>query len=90
MRRSLKSNLQTGALLGMFFLTGCGRAPSFNVLGSYFPAWLICILTGIAGASLISFVLTKTHRAQLIRWAIIVYPCLAASIAFTLWLLIFS
>ena len=90
MRRSLKSNLQTGALLAMFFLTGCGRAPSFNVLGSYFPAWLICILAGIAGASLISFVLMKTHWEQLIRWTIIVYPCLAASIAFTLWLLIFS
>ena len=90
MRTSLKSNLQTGAVLVAFFLTGCGRAPSFDILGSYFPAWLICILTGIAGASVISFVLTKFHRAQLIRWTIVVYPCLAASIAFTLWLLIFS
>ena len=90
MQTSLKFNLQTGVLLATLFLTGCGRAPSFNVLGSYFPAWLICILTGIAGASLISVVLMKTHWTQLIRWTIIVYPCLAASIAFTLWLLIFS
>jgi hypothetical protein len=90
MRISLKSHVQAGGVLATLFMTGCGRAPSFDILGSYFPAWLICILTGIAGASLVSLVLTRTHRAQLIRWTIVVYPCLAASIAFTLWLLIFS
>ena len=71
-------------------MSGCGRAPSFDILGSYFPAWLICILTGIAGASLVSVALTKIHMTYLIRWTIVVYPCLAASIAFTLWLLFFS
>jgi hypothetical protein len=90
MRISLKSHVQAGGVLATLFMTGCGRAPSFDILGSYFPAWLICILTGIAGASLVSLVLTRTHRAQPIRWTIVVYPCLAASIAFTLWLLIFS
>ena len=90
MSTSFKSRLQKSSLLTMLLLTGCGRAPSFNVLGSYFPAWLICILVGIAGASLVSFVLAKAHMPQLVRWTIVVYPCLAASIAFTLWLLMFS
>jgi hypothetical protein len=87
---SLKSHIQSSGVLTSLLLTGCGRAPSFNVLGSYFPAWLICILAGIAGASLVNFMLAKVHMAQLIRWTIVVYPCVAASIAFTLWLLIFS
>jgi len=90
MRTSLKSHVQTGGILATVLMTGCGRAPSFDILGSYFPAWLICILTGIAGAALFSMVLTRIRRAQLIRWTIVVYPCLATSIAFTLWLLIFS
>ena len=90
MTRSLESHIQKSGVLTTLLLTGCGRSPSFNVLGSYFPAWLICILAGIAGASLVSFVLAKVHMSQLIRWTIVVYPCLAASIAFTLWLLIFS
>ncbi len=30
-------------MLAEFFLTGCGRAPSFDVLGSFFPAWLACL-----------------------------------------------
>jgi hypothetical protein len=81
---------KTGALPVTLLMSGCGRAPSFDILGSYFPAWLICILTGIAGASLVSLALTKVHMAYLIRWTIVVYPCLAAAIAFTLWLLFFS
>jgi hypothetical protein len=90
MRIALRFYAQTGGVLATLLTTGCGRAPSFDILGSYFPAWLICILTGIAGASLVNFVLTKVHMARLIRWTIVVYPCVAASIAFTLWLLIFS
>ena len=81
---------KTGTLPATLLMSGCGRAPSFDILGSYFPAWLVCILTGIVGASLVSLALTKVHMAYLIRWTIVVYPCLAASIAFTLWLLFFS
>src|SRR5438876_10643941 len=28
-------------------LPGCGVAPSVNILGSFFPAWLICIVAGV-------------------------------------------
>jgi hypothetical protein len=90
MATSFESHIQKSGVLTTLLLAGCGRSPSFNVLGSYFPAWLICILVGIAGASLVRFVLAKVHMPQLFRWTIVVYPCLAASIAFTLWLLIFS
>ena len=34
-------------LLPILVLTGCQRAPAFNVLGSYFPAWLFCLAVGM-------------------------------------------
>ena len=71
-------------------LCGCGDAPSFDILGSYFPAWLVCILIGIALSATAGFGLSARNRRGLIRWSIVTYPCLAASIAFTLWLLLFS
>jgi hypothetical protein len=89
-KAKLRRNLPKCILLACLLLTGCGRAPSFNVLGSYFPAWLLCIFAGIAGASIVSSVLSRLGMQSLIRWTILVYPCLAASIAFTLWLLFFS
>ena len=71
-------------------LCGCGHAPSFDILGSYFPAWLVCILIGIAVSAVTGLWLSAGNRQKLIRWTIVTYPCLAASIAFTLWLLLFS
>ena len=35
-------------IAAMLLNTGCSRAPSFNILGSFFPAWLLCGIVGIA------------------------------------------
>src|ERR1700733_9653615 len=36
----------TAPMLGL--LGGCAGPPSRNILGSYFPSWMICALVGIA------------------------------------------
>ena len=76
-----------------FFLSNSlpivANSPSIDVLGSYFPAWLICIVVGV--------VLTIITRLLFIAWKIhphlfpapIVYPCLTAVFAMTVWLLLF-
>jgi hypothetical protein len=74
-------------LVPAFFLTGCGRAPSFDVLGSFFPAWLICLA--------LSLLLTAVARWLLVRLNIpialpvLTWPSLAALFTFTLWLALF-
>ena len=72
-------------------LAGCGRAPSFNILGSFFPAWIVCGVIGIllAVAVRLFFVRIKLED-QLVAPLILVYPCLTALFTFTLWLLFFS
>jgi len=80
----------TAALAALAPLSGCGDAPSLDILGSYFPAWLVCILIGIAISAAAGILLSARNRQALIRWNIITYPCLAASVAFTLWLFLFS
>jgi uncharacterized membrane protein YwzB len=78
------------AISSLGALTGCGRAPSFNILGSFFPAWLICMVVGILLAAIVNWTLSALKREKLIAWGIVVYPCLAAFFAFTLWLIFFS
>ena len=87
-QRRILASLSALALIAS--LCGCGDAPSFDILGSYFPAWLVCIVIGIALSAVASIGLSARNRQGLIRWSIVTYPCLAASIAFTLWLLWFS
>ena len=86
-RRSLHVVAALSALLPM---TGCSHAPDFNILGSYFPAWLLCITVGIALTSLIYWILQRLHLEREVQPSIVVYPCMAALLAFTLWLILFS
>jgi hypothetical protein len=78
------------ATAGSALLSGCARAPSFSILGSFFPAWLVCIIVGIVLAAVANGVLTRNKLDKLIVWPVVVYPSLAAFFAFTLWLVFFS
>ena len=70
-----------------FVLAGCGRAPSFDILGSFFPAWLVCLTAGL--------LLTVVFRWLLLRIPIVIaapiltYPSLTALITLALWLAFF-
>ena len=79
-------SVQVVFVSALLLMTGCGRAPSFDILGSFFPAWLVCLVVAI--------LLTVVSRALLIRyveivWPVLVYPSLTAIFAFGLWLTMF-
>jgi hypothetical protein len=70
---------------------GCARAPSFNILGSFFPAWIVCGVIGILLAVVVRLFFVRIKlEDQLVAPLIVVYPCLTAFFTFTLWLLFFS
>jgi hypothetical protein len=68
-------------------LAGCSRAPSVDVLGSFFPAWMVCFIVAI--------VLTVLAHLALLRLRVkvalpmLAYPSLAALFTFLLWLIFF-
>jgi YtcA family len=79
-------SVQGVLVTALLMMTGCGRAPSFDILGSFFPAWLVCLVVAI--------LLTVVSRALLSRyveivWPVLVYPSLMAIFAFALWLAMF-
>jgi hypothetical protein len=73
-------------LLVTLSLTGCGRAPSFDILGSFFPAWLLCLIVAILLTALSREFL---RRYVEIAWPVVTYPSLTAVYAFGLWLMLF-
>jgi hypothetical protein len=78
------------ALMGAAAMAGCSRAPSFSILGSFFPAWLVCIVIGIVLAAAANRVLIYFKLDQEIVGSIVVYPCIAAFFACIVWLTFFS
>ncbi len=67
--------------------TSCSRAPSFDILGSFFPAWLLCLALGL--------LLTVAARWLFLRIRVVLalpvltWPSLTALFTFALWLAFF-
>jgi len=87
LRYSLSSFNRTLALLP-WLLSGCSRAPSFDIVGSFFPAWLVCLVVGILLAALTRWLLLR--QQIVVVWPVLIYPSLAALFTFLFWLLFFS
>jgi hypothetical protein len=77
------------SLVGVISLTGCQRAPSIDVLGSFFPAWLLCLILGILLAAGTRLLLLKMHLEEALSPPIVMYASLTALFTFGLWLLFF-
>jgi len=69
---------------------GCGVAPSVNILGSFFPAWLICIVVGVVLTIVSLRVLQATELGPHLGPPALVYPSLAAVWIFATWLVVFG
>jgi len=80
--------LESKLILAAFFLAGCGRAPSFDVLGSFFPAWLACLALSLVFTAAARWLLLRLQVA--IAFPVLTYPSLAALFAFALWLAFFQ
>jgi hypothetical protein len=69
------------------FCAGCGRAPSFDIVGSYFPAWLLCICAGLLLTVAARWLFLGLH--VVIVLPVLTYPSLSALFTFALWLALF-
>ena len=76
-------------ILASLFLTGCRGAPSINVLGSFFPGWMLCMGLGLVGTLVFRQVFIKTNIQPHLVSRPLVYLCLWGLITLSSWLLLF-
>jgi len=78
------------AFICLALLTGCSRAPSFNILGSYFPGWIICAF--VAGLlTLLAHWYIGSKRLMRELWPPqIIYTLLFITLTGLLWLMLFN
>ena len=69
------------------FLTNCGRAPSFDVVGSFFPAWLACLALGVVLTAVARWLLARLQIV--IALPVLTYPSLTALFTLALWFALF-
>jgi hypothetical protein len=88
-RLSCKLLWQAAVGMNLIFLTGCRGAPSINLLGSFFPGWMLCMTLGVIGTLLLRRVFIKINIDAHLPLPVFVYFCLWILITLLSWLLFF-
>jgi len=65
------------------------RAPSVDVLGSFFPIWMICIVAALALTMMVRWLLVRAKLDSELGPRILVYPSMLALLACGIWLIWF-
>jgi len=71
----------------VFCATGC--SPTLSVGGAYYPAWLVCIASGVIGAMIGRAILIKAGWDSSLKPRALVYPALAGLVSLIVWFLFF-
>ena len=71
-------------------VSGCRVVPSVNILGSFFPAWLISIVIGVVLTVLTRQVFLAAKVAPDLRPAAVTYPCVVLLWTLATWLVVFA
>ena len=79
--------------LAGLILAGChadAHSPTLDVLGSYFPAWVVCIVIGLALTLITRQILIGLKVDAYLRPILLVYLCLMIFYTLSTWLLFFQ
>jgi len=63
-----------------------GFAPYQNILGSYFPAWLLCAMAGLALALITQRLFAISGLEQYLIAPVFVYAVLSVAYSFSVWI----
>jgi YtcA family len=68
---------------------GCNGAPAIDVLGSFFPAWMVCVIAAVVFAFVVRSLLLKYRLESDVGNLAIFYPSVVVFFSCLLWLLLF-
>jgi hypothetical protein len=75
------------AVLGLLGLGGCEPgAPSLSLVGSYFPAWILCSVIGVAFGLIVRVVISTTRLAEAAAHPLVVCIASGAIVGILAWL----
>ncbi len=80
--------LRSLALVAMGgLLQACSSAPSRNILGSYFPSWMVCALLALVLTVIVRGVFVRTGIDAVLPAPLVAYLGLFAAFTFAVWLI---
>jgi hypothetical protein len=68
---------------------GCSRAPSIDIIGSFFPVWMLCLTIAVVLASVLRIVLLRLQFESEIGPVALFYPSVVVLLSCLIWLIFF-
>jgi hypothetical protein len=69
--------------------SGCGRAPAVDILGSFFPIWMICLTIAVFLTFAVRYVLIRSKLESEVGPLGLFYPSVVVLFTCVLWLCFF-
>jgi len=69
--------------------TGCDRAPSVDIIGSFFPVWMICLTLAVVLAFFVRYFLVRYQLESEVGPVALFYPSVVVLFTCVLWLIFF-
>lgn len=66
------------------------HSPTVDVLGSYFPAWMVCIISGLTLTLVAHWIVQICHLKPFLGPAPLIYSCLMLIFTFATWILFYQ
>ena len=84
---------QTAELLPILSLslicTGCGRAPSVDIIGSFFPVWMVCLAIAVILTFVVRYLLLRYKIEHDVGPLALFYPSSVILLTSLLWLIFY-
>jgi hypothetical protein len=87
--RIFKIVVASAALLVVVFLAVqlfSYHSPTVDLLGSYFPAWMVCIISGLTLTLVAHWIVEALHLKSYLGPAPLIYSCLIIIFTFATWI----
>src|SRR6266705_6716574 len=66
------------------------RSPPIDILGSYFPAWIVCIISGLTLTLIAHWIVQVCHLKPYLGPAPLIYSSLMVIFTFATWILFYQ
>ncbi len=78
-----------GLLVACASLAGCSHAPAIEIIGSFFPVWMLCLTIGVILTFVARNFLRKLQLETEVGPLALFYPALIILFTAVLWLVFF-
>jgi hypothetical protein len=82
--------IRSGYLCALCLLcSGCDHAPSIDIIGSFFPVWMLCLAIAVVLAFVVRYFLVRFKLDSEVGPVALFYPSVVVLFTSLLWLIFF-